>query len=95
MSEYPRLPPRVQISLHAVTCRCAYLCVLHMVGIRSRRATILHVCISAQTSLSPLPGAHAASTIYLKSEEEKDGDRLMRSENLLPGSQYYNYFISG
>ena len=30
---------------------------------------------------------HSATAIYL--------DRLMRSENLLPASQYYNYFISG
>jgi len=42
-----------------------------------------------------LPGIHAASAIYLKNGEEREGGWLMRSENLLPGSQYYNYFISG
>jgi len=56
-------------------------------------ARVLHACISAQTSLSLLCLVHTA--IYLKREGEREGDRLMCSKNLLPSSQYYNYFISG
>lgn len=45
--------------------------------------------LSLSLALSPPVGTHAmhpATAIYL--------DRLMRSENLLLASQYYNYFIS-
>lgn len=84
----------------APVCRCAY-CTWCPITTCHDFARVLHACISAQTSLSVslfLSLAWYTSSERDLSQErgrERKGDRLMCSENLLPTSQYYNYFISG